>query len=117
MVVAFNDRRYGTQEGKADADGFDMVDEDGVPAAERLVEAQAERGIADQEHNFRVPKERADQVPQDAVEEQADAERELHVLAERDAVQGLCVIARNYGFGSGISRNRRATLAILGGRP
>ncbi len=69
VVVAFNDRRYGTQKGKADADGFDMVDEDGVPHAERLVQAQADRGIADQEHNFRVPKERADQVRQDAVEE------------------------------------------------
>jgi hypothetical protein len=85
VVVAFNDRRYGTQKGKADADGFDMVDEDGVPHAERLVDAQAERGIADQEHNFRVPEERADQVREDAIEEQADAEREIERIDEKDA--------------------------------
>jgi hypothetical protein len=101
VVVAFNDRRYGTQKGKADADGFDMVDQDGVPHAERLVDAQAARGIADQEHNFRVPKERADQVRQDAVEEQADAERELEELAERDAelAEAEAELGRRHGPG------------------
>src|SRR5262249_22138435 len=101
VVIAFNDRRYGTQKGKADADGVEMVDQDGVPHAERLVEAQAERGIADQQHNFRVPKERADQVRQDAVEEQADAQREIDVRTEQDAAlaEAEAELGRRHGPG------------------
>ncbi|HEY4895948.1 MAG TPA: hypothetical protein VII01_07640, partial [Solirubrobacteraceae bacterium] len=84
-VVAFTDRRYGTQKGKADAGGYSMADADGVPHSERLIDAQAERAIEDQRHGFRHPKENADKVRQDAVEQQADAIRELGVLDERDA--------------------------------
>lgn len=85
LIVAFNDRRYGAQKGKADAVGHDMADQEGVPHAERLIDAQAARAIEDQRHGFRHPKESAEKARQDAVEEHADAAREVAVLEERDA--------------------------------
>jgi hypothetical protein len=85
LVVAFNDRRYGTQKGQADAGGYGMADEQGVPHAECLIDEQAERCTADQRHGFRYPKENADKIRQDAVEQQADAIRELGAATKRDA--------------------------------
>lgn len=52
----------------------------------RLIDAQAERSIEDQRHGFRYPKENAEKVRQDAIEEQADAAREVEGLSGRDAV-------------------------------
>jgi hypothetical protein len=84
LVVAFNDRRYGAQKGKADAVGHGMSDADGVPHAERLIDAQAERAVEDQRHGFRYPVENAEKVRQDAIEEYADAGREVAGLGERN---------------------------------
>lgn len=85
LVVAFNDRRYGAQKGKADAAGHGMADVEGVPHAERLIDAQAARAAEDQRHGFRYPVENAEKVRQDTIEEYADAGREVAGLCERDA--------------------------------
>ncbi len=85
LVVAFKDRRYATRNGQADAAGFSMADEAGVLHVDRLIDAQAERIIADQSHGFAYPKENAAKVGREAVEGQADAAREVTVLGARDA--------------------------------
>jgi hypothetical protein len=85
LVVAFNDRLYGAQKGKADAVGHGMSDKEGVPHAERLIDAQAARAVEDQRHGFRYPVENAEKIRQDAIEEHADAGREVAGLGERDA--------------------------------
>jgi hypothetical protein len=84
VVVAFNDRRYGSQKGKADAIGHDMADARGVPYAERVIDAQAARAAEDQRHGFRYPVENAEKVRQDAIEEHTDARREVDAVGERD---------------------------------
>lgn len=101
VVVAFNDRRYGSQKGKADAVGHGMADAEGVPHAERLIDAQAARAIEDQHHGFRYPTENAEKVRQDAVEEFADGCREVAVLVERDAAlaEEETALGRRYGPG------------------
>ena len=83
-VVAFNDRRYGAQKGKADASGHSMADAQGVPHAERLIDAQAGRAVADQRHGFRYPVENAEKVRPGAIEQHGDAAREVAVLIEKD---------------------------------
>lgn len=84
LVVAFKDWRYGAQKGLADARGYGMVDEQGVPHAEGVIDAQARRAVEDQRHGFQIPKESAAKVRWDAVEQQVDAGREVGVLAEQD---------------------------------
>ncbi|HUB73991.1 MAG TPA: hypothetical protein VL979_08150 [Solirubrobacteraceae bacterium] len=93
--MAFNDRRYGRQNGKAEAAGHDMTGADGIPHAESLIDAQAERGIADQRRGFKKPKEAAEQVRQDAIEEQQDAGREIERIAGEDAK--LAVVEEGLG--------------------
>jgi hypothetical protein len=85
LVVAFNDWRHGVQKGRAEAAGHKMADREGVPHVERMIDAQAARAVEDQRHGFRYPIENAEKVRQDAIEEQADAGREVAKLDERDA--------------------------------
>jgi hypothetical protein len=84
VVVAFNDRRYGDQKGRADAKGHGMADAQGIPHAERLIDAQADRAMEDQRHGFRYPVENAEKVRQDAIEEHSDAVREVGKLSTKD---------------------------------
>lgn len=101
LVVAFNDRRYGGQKGKADAVGHGMADAEGVPHAERLIDAQAARAIEDQHHSFRYPSENAEKVRQDAVEEHGDSAREVETLSARDGelAEEEAALGRRHGPG------------------
>jgi len=102
LVVAFNDRRFGSQKGFADAVGHGMADAEGVPHAERLIDAQGERAASDQRHGFQLPKENAEKVKQDAIEEHADAGREVQKLnaADVELVEAEAALGRRHGPGS-----------------
>ncbi len=101
LVVAFNDRRFGSQNGLADAAGRGMADAEGIPHAERLIDAQAERAASDQRHGFRLPKENAEKVKQDAIEEHADAGREVQKLdaADVELAEAEAALGRRHGPG------------------
>lgn len=85
-VAAFNDWRHATQKGKADAVGHNMSDDRGVPHAEHLIGAQADRAKEDQGYGFRKPKENATKVKEDAKKEQDHAGREITKIDEKDRI-------------------------------
>jgi hypothetical protein len=87
LALAFSDRRYGTQNGKADAGGHPMADAEGVPHAERLIDAQAARAAADQSRDRVQKKEVAHHAREDAVLLKEQAEREAAQCDILDAEQ------------------------------
>ncbi len=84
-VIAFTDRRYGTQRGKAEASSAPMTGGDGTAHSDDYIDAQVDRAIEDRRHGFRYANENADKAGLDAIEQQADADREIAVLNKRDA--------------------------------
>ena len=61
-----------------------MTDTDGRLFAEKEIDEQADRAIADQQHGFREPVERATTLLHDKREEEQDALREIAELEEQD---------------------------------
>lgn len=84
LVTALGDHGKGRQLGKGHANEFDMTDEEGRLVVDKQVDEQVERATTDQQYRYADAIGAAEQTRSDAIEQQADGQREIDELLGTD---------------------------------